>query len=229
MAWIQLRPAIATRVQEIRAVTSQMWEELGMPANGHRIGQTKPGYWLRMTFKGVTARPTENYGGEEVRGWHGTSMYCIARIIEQMGLNDGFAENSQSGSVVKGVFYMHAAQAHLCESYMHYCMLNEDGWLVSPLLEICVNESACKGQMKTVLKRRQNGNNCDQQIAADTCVALHSVFFHVMHVSEFISLGKDFWLIAEPGFHPMLELDPVEPWEAIVERSRARKRLRFFF
>jgi hypothetical protein len=204
-----------------------MWQELGMTIPGYMMGNTKPGYWLRMTFDDVSYRPTEVYGSDAVRGWHGTSMYCITRVIKQMGLSNGFAQNTQNGSVAQGVFYMHADQAHLCEFYMHYCMLNEDGWLVAPLLELCVNEAACKGFMKTVLKRRSNKSKCDQQIADANCVRLHSVLFHVIHVSEIVSAEKALWLTAEPGFHPLLELDPDEPWEDIVERSRERQHLRF--
>ena len=111
--------------------------------------------------------------------------------------------------------------------YMHYCMLNDDGWLVAPLLELCVDEQACHGTMKTVLKRKNKNTDCTQRIAADTCVRLHSVFFHVMHVSELINAEKALWLVAEPGFHPLLELDPEEPWEDIVERSLERRHLRF--
>ena len=225
--WIHLRPEIACRVHEIRPVSPRMWESLHIRKPGYTIGQTNPGYWLRMTLKGTQREPNEVYGGDAVRGWHGTSMYCISRVIHRMGLTCGFARNSQGGSVVQGVFYMHAAQAHLCEGYMHYCMLNDDGWLVAPLLELCVDEQACRGTMKTVLKRKNKNTDCTQRIAADTCVRLHSVFFHVMHVSELINADKALWLVAEPGFHPLLELDPEEPWEDIVERSLERRHLRF--
>ena len=227
--WIQLRPAIACRIRELRPVTPHAWQELGMMTTpGYIIGHSRLGYWLRMTFDDVNTQPTEVHGGDSVRGWHGTSMYCIARVIQQRGLSNGFAQNSQGGKVVQGVFYMHAAQAHLCETYMHYCMLNEDGWLVSPLLELCVNEEACLGTMTTVLKRRGGGgSNCNQRIADANHVSLHSVLFHVMHVSELIGADKNLWLAAEPGFHPLLELDPYEPWQDIVERSRERRNLTF--
>jgi hypothetical protein len=227
MTWIQLRPAIVDAMREIRAVTQRTWLELGMADLGYVIGCTHLGKWMRMTFdNGDLDPPVEVYGGPAVRGWHATSMYSIARVIRQMGLSNGFAQNTQGGSVAQGVFYMHAAQAHLCEGYLHYCMLNEDGWLVAPLLELCVNEEACKGYMKTVLKRGPGGS-CDQQIADSRYVRLHSVLFHVIHVSEIVSAEKAFWLTAEPGFHPLLEIDPDEPWRDIVERSRARQHLHF--
>jgi hypothetical protein len=226
--WIQLRPAIAGRVRELRPVTPREWLELGMTTLGDTIGHSRLGYWLRMTFNDVHTRPTEVYGEDSVRGWHGTSMYCIARVIQQRGLSNGFAQNAQNGSVVQGVFYMHAAQARLCESYMHYCMLNDDGWLVSPLLELCVNEKACIGKMVTALRRKgSSGSNTTQRVADASHVSLHSVLFHIMHVSELIGADKSLWLNAEPGFHPLLELDPYEPWEAIVQRSRERQNLTF--
>jgi len=223
MTWIQLRPAIAGAMKEIRAVTQETWHEVGMRGcSGYVIGEVKRGFWLRMTFDDTGVEPTEVYGGNAVRGWHGTSMYCISRVIKQMGLNNGFAQNTQGGSVAQGVFYMHAAQAHLCEGYQHYVMLNDDGWLVGPLLELCVNEAACAGTMKTSLKRGNRGS-ATQRIASSECVRLHSVFFHAIHVSEIATAEKAMWIIAEPGFHPLLELDPDEPWSDIVERSHERR------
>ena len=76
--------------------------------------------------------------------------------------------------------------------------------------------------MKTSLKRGKRGS-CTQRIASSDCVRLHSVFFHAIHVTEIAKAPKDVWVIAEPGFHPALELDPEEPWENILNRSCERQ------
>ena len=212
ITWLRNRPAMWERITGMDRVYSSHFEQLGMSCSPTSLRGDPGCYWWRVGLAG-------EFPPQRTVGWHATSMYCLHRIVKENGPREGFASNMQGGKDVQGVFYMQGPQAHCCENYMHFSMLDDDGWLYAPLLQVAVDEEANKQSGRTcTLKRKQK-----QRIADAEFVDLEYVYILMVHISHLCQRDTSEWVTAEPGFHPALEIDPHEAWETIKARSKARQ------
>ncbi len=97
---------------------------------------------------------------------------------------------------------------------MHYTMLNDDGWMCAPFLQILANTNDPEQRTQT-LQRKVN-----QKITYAGLHQVNAVFIHLVRLTELLAEPGANWYSVEPGFHCAGEIDPWEDWCTIVERSR---------
>ena len=170
-------------------------------------------YWWRLAL-------TVTDVGDRTVGWHATSMYCLQRIVAENGPREGFAQNTVAGEATYGVFWMRGQEAHCCGNYLHWVMLDDDGWLYVTLLQLAAGEEM-NSLMKTTSTKVPRGNN--QRVADAEFVDLVAVYIHMVHITQVVLKPRVCWIKAEPGFHRALEIDPHEPWGDICARSKERR------
>ena len=216
ITWLRNRPAMWDPITSMERVGSSHFKQHGLNCYPSSLRCNPHCYWWRVGLAG-------KFPPERTVGWHATSMYCLHRIVKQNGPQEGFASNTRDGKEVKGVFYMRGRQAHCCENYMHFSMLDDDGWLYAPLLQVAVDEAAneATGRIST-LPRGQK-----QKCANAEFVDLVCVYILMVHISHLYHRDKNEKVNVEPGFHPALEIDPHEAWETIEARSKTRQFLSF--
>ena len=212
ITWLRNRPPIWERITGMERVDGSHFEQLGMSSSSSSLRGNPGCYWWRVGLAGEIP-PQRGVG------WHATSMYCLQRIVKENGPRDGFASNTQGGTKVQGVFYMRGPEAHCCENYMHFSMLDDDGWLYAPLLQLAVDEEANVDSGRICTLKR----SVKQRIANQEFVDLAYVYILMVHISHLYDRGRGEYVTAEPGFHPALEIDPHEAWGTIEQRSRARQ------
>ena len=212
VTWLRLRPALFNAVGSMTCVDQAHFEGHKIQSGTESLRADGCGYWWRLE---LDTRPV----AKRTIGWHATSFYCLQRVVLEGGPREGFAENDEKGKTVKGVFYMRGPQAHCCDNYLHYVMLDDDGWLFAPVLQMAVDEDGMQATgKKTCLKRGQ-----EQKITDPEFLELRAVYVHMVHISHLYLRPRSEWVTAEPGFHPALEIDPLEPWETILKRSKERR------
>ena len=133
-------------------------------------------------------------------------MYCLQRIVAENGAREGFAQNTVAGEPTSGVFYMRGPEAHCCENYLHWVMLDDDGWLFAPLLQLAVDETKNAENRKSSAKVPRKNNS--QRVADAEFVDLVAMYIHMVHITQVVLKPKACWIKAEPGFHRALEIDP---------------------
>ena len=213
LTWLRNRPPVWSRITRIDRVNPRHFEDHDWKKDGSDWASDADSHWWRIPVSAA------ELAGRTV-GWHATSMYCLQRIVHENGPQEGFAENTQSGKTVKGVFYMHGPQAHCCENYLHHVMLDDDGWLFAPLLQLYVDEELMRSKFGTTQTLRRGQK---QRIAKKECVDLAAVYIHMVHISQVVLKPAACETLAEPGFHPLLEIDPYENWQSICARSQERQ------
>ena len=212
VTWLRLRPDLFGAVGSMTCVDQAHFESHQIQSGKESLRADGCGYWWRLELDSTPLV------GRTI-GWHATSFYCLQRVVLEGGPREGFAENDEKGKKVKGVFYMRGPQAHCCDNYLHYVMLDDDGWLFAPLLQMAVDEAGMLATgKKTCLKRGQ-----EQKITDPEFLVLRAVYVHMVHISHLYLRPRSEWVTAEPGFHPALEIDPMEPWADILQRSKDRR------
>lgn len=220
--WLLSRWAQLPEDHEFESVSTVSWDTWfrHLRFSEHHTSKRGIGTWFRMKFKDsrnpFQLLKHESVQAEERLGWHATSMYSFLRIAAQRSLDNGFAQNCDGKRVARGVFYMREARVHGCDNYMLYTMLDEDGWLYAPLVEI-VARVAADDSRQTTLKRKLK-----QNITYGDCHRVNAMYIHMVHVTELARQPKDFFCSAEPGFHPALELGPHQSWQELEALSRCR-------
>lgn len=133
VTWLRLRPTLFDAVGSMTCVDQAHFEGHKIQSGTESLRADGCGYWWRLE---LDTTPLV----ERMIGWHATSFYCRQRVVLEGGPREGFAENDEKGKKVKGVFYMRGPQAHCCDNYLHHVMLDDDGWLFAPLLQMAVDE-----------------------------------------------------------------------------------------
>jgi hypothetical protein len=162
-----------SRITRIERVNPRHFEDHDWKMEGTDWASDADSHWWRIPVSAA------ELAGRTV-GWHATSMYCLQRIVHENGPQEGFAENTQSGKTVKGVFYMKGPEAHCCENYLHHVMLDDDGWLFAPLLQLYVDEELMRTKFggTQTLKRSQ-----PQRVAKKECRTGCGVHPHDAHLA----------------------------------------------
>jgi hypothetical protein len=212
--WMRRR-SLWSSVSSLNLVDKAHFAALGFAVEKSYVGKGR-GYWIQVQL--ADRAPLQEPWKV---GWHGTSLYCLNRVVVRDRLEVGMAENVRNGKTYKGFFLMEGKNAHCCDGYMHYTSLADDGWLYSPLLCVDFDDEGQKATgVASVLKV---SGGADQRCFQPDYVRLRCVYVHMIHVVDFHMFPKDCWLTAEPGFHRALELDPDEDWEVVAERSFQRR------
>ena len=211
--WMWHRRPLWDRIFSMGLVDSSHFKNHNWQMENAWWATEKNSYWWRLAL-------TDTDVGDRTVGWHATSMYCLQRIVAENGPREGFAENTVAGQPTSGVFYMRGPEAHCCENYLHWVMLDDDGWLFAPLLQLAVDEEM-NSLMKTSSTKVPRGNN--QRVADAEFVDLVAVYIHMVHITQVVLKPKACWIKAEPGFHRALEIDPDEPWDDVCARSKERR------
>ena len=218
VTWLKHRPTIWGPLVSIERVPDAYWTSRGM--HSCFLPERESGCWWKLSFDFTQPDAALDVEGIEC-GWHGTSMYCLQRIIKNKGPFNGWAENSVADDPVSGVFYMADAQAHLCHTYVSYNSPLQDGMVFGVLLQLHVRrrEFQLTGK-KSTIKRRTKRSNCDQHVADSEFVRLNSVFVRQQHIMEMVAMPRSEGFSVESWWNPLLEIDPEEDIAAIIARSK---------
>ncbi len=217
VTWLRNRDSIWSQLRSIQRCHNSHWERYGFKASQGWRGMTPElGCWWRLRFE-HTQEPDEiaSRAGHEV-GYHGTAMYCMHSQVHAMNCFSGWATNVEGKAEVRGIFYMAPPQAHCCWNYMMYNQLTDDGWLYAPLLELAVDRDACQQVMRKITLHRGQ----KQRVCIPEYCKINAVYFPQVHITELLASDTWAWYVVEPGFQHMLEIDPWDSWEQIVQRSQ---------
>jgi len=173
-----------------------------------------------MTFDPAVPEHQPQFPGIELReGFHGTSLYVLARVARR-GLQDGFAQVSNNEIVFKGIFNHSIERVGLCRTYMLYTALDDTGYYWSPLLTLRYPVPDPKNRRVTVPRSRRS---CTQWLTHEDVCEVTGVWLHRIHFTDMLTGPKDDFCYMEGRFLPHLELDPKEDSATIDERSKAMK------
>jgi hypothetical protein len=212
LSWMILRPSLWNRFDFM--VAHYDLEPLGIDMGG------LPGLWLQFTIKDRPQPHKTRLDATRRFGYHGTSMYCIARIFKQDTLVTGMAHLTINDKELFGVYYHSNERAHLCQgTYMHYIGFG-GGWYVAPLivLDTLVQCKASDGSNLQSVAHRSTKSQT-QYITYENQHQLDGMFLHFIHASQVRRMPRNTGILAEPGWVPQLELDVTETWEKVQERS----------
>lgn len=170
------------------------------------------GRWLRLELRGVTFSPDCSCSGVFRRGFHGTSLHVLQRVVAG-GLEAGRRQIMDHGQALNGIYYMRRERAYLCHFYMSYVALSRNGFLYGVLLQL--RSRASDGRRMTVQRPRGN----QQWVTYEDIAILEVVYIHVVHMQDVARLSNDQVLLAEGSLFAEFELDPCESQAVIEERS----------
>ncbi len=181
------------------------------------------GWWVRLSLAGHRRSDAFEVAAGMRRSYHGTALASLGRIIEQ-GICTGFASNSDSGRILRGIWSLAPERSPLLLSYMLYSGLDRSGWLFSPVVELRSPNPDPQGR-PVVMKRSTRGSgsnrNRDQWLSYDDTTSQVAIWIHALHVSEVATADDTSGLsiFAEGRMPADFELHPLAPWERIVANS----------
>jgi hypothetical protein len=222
LSWMSCRPAMLRSFVHMTSFRSldQVCPDAGCSE------EELHGFWVYFQCHGRPCIVAGDTPWKEFRyGAHGTSMYCIRRIVELRTLSTGMAKLEVNKQEVKGVFYHLTRKAGLCQAtYMHYVSLERQGWFYAPLVIIAAKERSTgpDGNARRTVVRRSGADN-DQNLTYEGEHFICGVAFHVVHALEIMQAPKNAWYNCDSGWLPSLELNPEYSWEAILEEGSKRR------
>jgi hypothetical protein len=192
------------------------WDKLGgqleVPA---KLQETQThGRFLGTNVKHVLPNLPSGVAWETA--YHGTSMSSVYRILMR-GFEEGFAVISEGGRSREGVYCHVLERAGLCLNYMVYSPLDESGYYIAPLFQLCFQKPDPQGRSQIV--RRSKKSMHQALTYEDNCFVV-GVYWHIMHWSELCQGARNLWIAMEGRYKANFELDPQDPWDIVAERSR---------
>ena len=217
LAWLHHRDGVWRNIRqfEVHSDLKSFGADQHMP----------PGKWLYAQLDSEKHPVLELPADKWCFGFHGTSMYCAARILHNKTLAEGFASLTISQRKVMGIFFHYAHHAYLCQAtYMHYCALVGGPWAVAPLvvLECNMEPLRADGSSRKFTAQRPGGKH--QQLTYEGDHRVLGVLWHLVHINDVIlHRDKSEWFNIEPAFLKELELQPTTSWDKILAFSKQEK------
>ena len=214
--WLRERPRTHSRMKWCEVENARQaqpgWPTAHMP---------KAGFWMFFPTTGTTDNPLIETHPDSRMGFHGTSLYCLRRIVEGGTLTTGMASLTKNGEKnVVGVYYHNLEKACLCQqTYMHYTRLDDSGWFFGVLMAISAlivsTDPITRMGRTTAMKRNTN----TQYITYENDHEIVGTFIHAVHSSQMCQTESTQYFNCEPTWIPEQELNPRFDFEDILEAS----------
>jgi len=197
--WVRMREGLGELLCELR------------PERPPWSSASQAGVWFSSPLREVTFPAS---AGDFYRGFHGTSLHCVWRIVRR-GFDRGFNYLDTDGGCDAFTYIHVEKRAGLCSNYMAYSML-VPGWLFGCVIEVAVPNDDPRGR-RTVARRKNAKTH--QNLAYHDSSVIVAVWWHLIWVGEIEHLPRSTWITLEQGFDASYEINAAQEWEAIVRHS----------